>query len=75
MASFTAEARTVALLQHVQTCSGALKAYSTYTKDFSLGVIWSGHQVYHSLASNAEGKNKFNYTSAHPQKPSRYEKG
>ena len=54
--SFTAGARAVALLQHVQT-SGAHKAYSMYTKDFSLGVIWSGHQVYHSLASSAEGKN------------------
>jgi len=37
--SFTAGARDVALLQNVQTSSGAHKAYSTCTKDFSLGGL------------------------------------
>jgi len=52
---------------------GPQSLFHMYQGFFLGGVKWSGHQVYHSLSSTAEVKNKSNYTSTHPQKPSRYE--
>jgi len=46
---------------------GPIKPAPCTPRIFPWGVIWSGHQVYHSLASSAEGKNKSNYTSSHPK--------